>query len=80
MQDWPSVITGKRALLQALESPAEESPVTEGSDDITRKLFRSICAINRSSKIGKVLTNFEVAAMQMSVHIQVQYLHIGMSF
>ena len=80
MQDWPSVITGKRALLQALESRADEPSFTEESDDITRKLFRSICAINRSSKMGKVLTNFEVAAMQMSVHIQVQHLHINMNF
>jgi hypothetical protein len=68
MQDWPNVLLQAKVSLQNILVPDNESPASNPSKDPTQHLLTSIVRHSTQNKGQKWLSNFEVAAMHLSVH------------
>jgi hypothetical protein len=70
MQDWPAIIMQANKSLESIEEKSANSPAIDPSSDPTQRLFNSILSLATQNKGHKWLSNFEVAAMHLSVHLK----------
>ena len=70
MQNWPSVLMQAKVSLQSISSADNDLPTFDPSPDPTQRLLNSIIRFTKQNKGQKWLSNFEVAAMHLSVHLK----------
>jgi hypothetical protein len=71
MEDWLGVLKRARGSLDNVLSEQSKSTASESSQDRIQRLFNSIIGFAKQNKGHKWLSNFEVAAMHLSVHMKV---------
>jgi hypothetical protein len=69
MKDWPALLSRAKESLDSILSESSKSPPVV-SEDPTQRLFNSIVEFKKKNKGHKWLSNFEVAAMNLSVHLK----------
>jgi hypothetical protein len=74
MQNWPDVLTRAKGSLQSILSVDSNLPVYDPSVDPTQRLLNSIIQTKKQNKGQKWLSNFEIAAMHLSVHLKARLL------
>jgi hypothetical protein len=75
MQNWPNVLTKAKNSLQTILSADSNSSAFDPSSDSTQRLLNSIVGLAKQNKGEKWLSNFEVAAMHLSVHLKARLLN-----
>ena len=70
MKDWPTLLNRAKESLDSILLESSKSPSVDLSPDPTQRLFRSIVEFKNRNKGHKWLSNFEAAAMHLSVHLK----------
>ena len=76
MEDWIGVLGRARESLESILSEESKPETSNTSQDRTECLLDSIVAFTKLKKGHKWLSNFEVAAMHLNVHMQVSFMHL----
>jgi hypothetical protein len=71
MQNWPNMLTQAKVSLESVLASNSDVPTFNPSQDPTQDLLNSIIRFTTQNKGQKWLSNFEVAAMNLSVHQKV---------
>lgn len=71
MKNFLTVISRAKESLDSILLEGSKPPSADLSQDPTQRLFTSIIEFTKINKGQKWLSNFEVAAMHLSVHLKV---------
>jgi hypothetical protein len=74
MQQWPSVIQHAKLSMESVVSNMDDTVEIGPSGDPMLDLFNSISRFSKQRKGEKVLCNFEVAAMHLSIYLKACFL------
>jgi hypothetical protein len=77
MKNWPAVLNRAKESLDSILLEVGKSPSVDSSQDPMQRLFASIIEFTKRNKGHKWLSNFEAAAMHISVHLKVCLLIMG---
>jgi hypothetical protein len=70
MKNWPALLRRAKESLDSILLEGSKSPPVDLSQDPTQRLFSSIVEFKNRNKGHKWLSNFEAAAMLLSVHLK----------
>lgn len=79
MKNWPALLSQAKESLNSILLEDSKSPSADILQDPTQRLFSSVVDFKNRNKGHKWLSNFEAAAMLLSVHLKACLSIIGLT-
>ena len=74
MSDWLSVLSRAKECLDGVICEDSKPAASGSAQNFAQGFFNNIVGLSKRTKGHKLISNFEVAAMHLNVHMQVSFL------